>query len=540
MYKKECKDAHARVCLSRLTRILDINMLEDLQQLEHTGNVATNLEIESNLKPQRSFFSKSSEKINKIMNRKGNHKIFGHSLTEDAIHRVSTLIDFLKRHVSKEGLFRVSGSKKRQEELKDLLDKEENIDFDGGKFTPHDVASVLKIFLGDLSEPLLTHAPQNAYLQITEIRNDESSAKLIEAFQLLFLLVPPPNRMLLQQLLELLNLVTKNPHSKMTSHNLAVVFTPNIMDFRTKVTCLSHFPEDMSVMHKLVASMIHHAADLFKIPKGLIEEIEAAEEVIKKEELPVTRTFCQQMDQTSHKQTVKQTTTDALVQLYNHVMDLPDGPVKQKFLQRFEKVHPGTPPFTPRSKRIIRTEQINASTPMKSMESPAALTRTALSPIPGRNTAMRNTDAKTSTPAPKKRVAFDLVDSPDCFSLKTPLYRATPFLSRLGLRTPSGVIYPGESPQCKHKRTASASNPDDFVSPKKHLRSRSVHTPRNKRLANDPPFTPSGFMSDAVTDVSACDESLTFTPSVKTRRNTPPQVRHRLSEVDHSMEEFYV
>lgn len=65
-----------------------------------------------------------------------------------------------------------------------------------------------------------------------EIRNDESSAKLIEAFQLLFLLVPPPNRMLLQQLLELLNLVSKTPHSKMTAHNLAVVFSPNIMDLR--------------------------------------------------------------------------------------------------------------------------------------------------------------------------------------------------------------------------------------------------------------------------------------------------------------------
>lgn len=65
-----------------------------------------------------------------------------------------------------------------------------------------------------------------------EIRNDESSAKLIEALQLLFLLVPPPNRVLLQQLLELLNLVTKTPHSKMTAHNLAVVFSPNIMDLR--------------------------------------------------------------------------------------------------------------------------------------------------------------------------------------------------------------------------------------------------------------------------------------------------------------------
>jgi len=52
------------------------------------------------------------------------------------------------------------------------------------------------------------------------------------------------------------------------------------------------------------------------------------------EELPVTRTFCQQMHQTVHKQTVQQTTTEALIQLYNHVIDLPDGPVKQKFMQR--------------------------------------------------------------------------------------------------------------------------------------------------------------------------------------------------------------
>ena len=65
-----------------------------------------------------------------------------------------------------------------------------------------------------------------------EIRNDESSAKMIEAFQLLFLLVPPPNRMLLQQLLELLNLTSKNPYNKMTAHNLSVVFSPNIMGFK--------------------------------------------------------------------------------------------------------------------------------------------------------------------------------------------------------------------------------------------------------------------------------------------------------------------
>lgn len=72
MSKKDSKDSHARVCLSRLTRILEITMLEELQQLEHTGDVARNLEIESNSEPaQKSFFYKSSEKINKIISRRG-------------------------------------------------------------------------------------------------------------------------------------------------------------------------------------------------------------------------------------------------------------------------------------------------------------------------------------------------------------------------------------------------------------------------------------------------------------------------------------
>ena len=47
-------------------------MLEELQQLEHTGDVARNLEIGSNSEPaQKSFFYKSSEKINKIISRRG-------------------------------------------------------------------------------------------------------------------------------------------------------------------------------------------------------------------------------------------------------------------------------------------------------------------------------------------------------------------------------------------------------------------------------------------------------------------------------------
>lgn len=48
-----------------------------------------------------------------------------------------------------------------------------------------------------------------------------------------------------------------------------------IMKFfkQQKVTCLSHVPEDMSVMQKLVASMIHHTADLFKVCTCMIKGI---------------------------------------------------------------------------------------------------------------------------------------------------------------------------------------------------------------------------------------------------------------------------
>jgi hypothetical protein len=71
--------------------------------------------------------------------------------------------------VNVEGIFRVPGSKKRQEELKELIDKDSNLDvkLSNGKFTPHDVACVLKQFLAELPEPLLTHAPHEAYIQVT-------------------------------------------------------------------------------------------------------------------------------------------------------------------------------------------------------------------------------------------------------------------------------------------------------------------------------------------------------------------------------------
>ena len=77
MNKKECKDPYTTLCLSRLTRILDLEMLEDLQEVEESGNVAKNLEIvSSSTCAHQSFLSKSSQKLNKLINKRSKFSMF--------------------------------------------------------------------------------------------------------------------------------------------------------------------------------------------------------------------------------------------------------------------------------------------------------------------------------------------------------------------------------------------------------------------------------------------------------------------------------
>lgn len=65
-----------------------------------------------------------------------------------------------------EGLFRVPGNSVRQQALKELLNSGADVDLESGDFHPNDVATLLKTFLGELPEPLLTHRHFHAHLKI--------------------------------------------------------------------------------------------------------------------------------------------------------------------------------------------------------------------------------------------------------------------------------------------------------------------------------------------------------------------------------------
>lgn len=79
---------------------------------------------------------------------------------------VPVLFSSLQADLRVEGLFRVPGNSVRQQILRDALNTGADIDLESGEFHSNDVATLLKMFLGELPEPLLTHKHFHAHLKI--------------------------------------------------------------------------------------------------------------------------------------------------------------------------------------------------------------------------------------------------------------------------------------------------------------------------------------------------------------------------------------
>uniref|UniRef100_A0A3B4B9H2 Rho GTPase-activating protein 19 n=1 Tax=Periophthalmus magnuspinnatus TaxID=409849 RepID=A0A3B4B9H2_9GOBI len=208
-----------------------------------------------------------------FLKRKEKGLVFGAPLTEEGIAQIYQLIEYLSKNLHVEGLFRVPGHSLRQAALREMLNTGAEIDLETGDFHPNDAATLLKAFLGELPEPLLTHRHYLAHLKIGELtRFDEQGNKTttpdkerqIEAFQLLFMLLPPANRSLLKLLLDLLYHTARNQHvNKMSAINLATMFAPHII-WPKNVTA-SDLQGNIEKLNKGVASLIRYSQKLFKV-----------------------------------------------------------------------------------------------------------------------------------------------------------------------------------------------------------------------------------------------------------------------------------
>ncbi|XP_018338619.1 PREDICTED: uncharacterized protein LOC108746382 isoform X2 [Trachymyrmex septentrionalis] len=305
-----------------------------------------------------SFTKKSKSSVNL---EKGTEGVM---LSEDGINHLTQLIDYLSKeqNIIQEGIFRRTGKLTRQQDLKTAMSQGVFLDLNDGRFSVHDCASVLKTFLAELSEPLLTDLHYPAHCQIAELCSldaKSNDARLLSSLQLLLLLLPPPNRILLKAIVTLLNKTASYEHSnKMNSDTLATLFTPHLLCPR-KLT-----PEALHINSQnlscLVAFMIRKSTELFEIPPKLATDIRAYWVEQERKLLSPKKTDLNESipDATSTAHTVfsfvdrkltakansTQDTQAALAQLYAHIQAMPESAKKRRLVKQFNKENgQGTP-----------------------------------------------------------------------------------------------------------------------------------------------------------------------------------------------------
>ena len=132
--------------------------------------------------------------------------------------------------MSVEGVFRKNGNIKRLRETAEAIDANEAPDFT--RDNPVQVAALLKKFLRELPDPLLTFKLNKLFLSSQKIQDVEKRRRLLH---LTVCLLPKPHRDTMEILFSFLNWaasfsqVDEESGSKMDIHNLATVMAPNIL-----------------------------------------------------------------------------------------------------------------------------------------------------------------------------------------------------------------------------------------------------------------------------------------------------------------------
>ncbi|XP_065219205.1 rho GTPase-activating protein 19 isoform X2 [Planococcus citri] len=282
------------------------------------------------------------------------------ALTEAGISRMHKLILFLTReeNICQEGIFRRTGALTRQVQLKTCLNEGMSVNFDDNNFSVHDCASVLKTFLSELPEPLVTDLYYPLYCQISEwSKCNEFEARLLRSLQLLILLLPENNALLLKHVIDLLHTTAKYAsQNKMSAENLATLFTPHLLCPRKLTGEALHTNTQM--LYQIVVFMITSGCELFKIPAGLAADIRLYWHDKEKKKLSprnclnestadscVVNTVFSFVDRekTAQENVINPTET-ALAQLYAHIQSLPESSKKRKLVKQFNKENGyGTP-----------------------------------------------------------------------------------------------------------------------------------------------------------------------------------------------------
>ncbi|NXJ67834.1 RHG18 protein, partial [Rostratula benghalensis] len=173
-----------------------------------------------------------------------------------------------------EGLLRIPGVATRVKSLcQELEAKFYEGTFNWENVKQHDAASLLKLFIRELPQPLLTLQYLKAFQDVQSL---PTKRQQLQALNLLVLLLPEANRDTLKVLLEFLQrVIDHRDKNKMTLKNVAMVMAPNLFTFHgfgSKTIEQSEFVMAAGTAN-VMRFLIQYQKLLWTIPKFLVNQV---------------------------------------------------------------------------------------------------------------------------------------------------------------------------------------------------------------------------------------------------------------------------
>lgn len=189
---------------------------------------------------------------------------------------IQSTADWIETHaLQEEGIFRISGNKQRIDLVKRIFDSGKHFEF-SEKEDPHDVAGVLKAFLIEPEESLLTSELYECWLEAVTVKNEQSR---LQCLITVLSRVPSGSMLVLTRVFRLLKDIAKNSEvNKMTIENLSTIFAPTLL--RKQDQSIQSIIDDSSKANLLVETLIRHFDTIFVKKKVEMEREDNSPEAL--------------------------------------------------------------------------------------------------------------------------------------------------------------------------------------------------------------------------------------------------------------------
>ncbi|KAJ2982295.1 hypothetical protein NUW58_g6475 [Xylaria curta] len=182
-----------------------------------------------------------------------------------------TIIALKNKDLSIEGVFRKSGNIKKLTEQVAAVDRDGCDAIRWNDESPHQLAALLKRYLRDLPDPLMTFKLYRVWIAATKLQDPDKRRLCLH---MAFCLLPQTHRDSLEVLFNFFKWVAtfhqvdEDTGSRMDVHNLARVIAPNILRMNTKSASFSDEP--MTVV-ACVEELIQSNEEMCMVPAGLMD-----------------------------------------------------------------------------------------------------------------------------------------------------------------------------------------------------------------------------------------------------------------------------